>query len=225
MQSVNNEIAQETKRSFIEEARRAQIVAATIETLAEVGYGKASMAQIARRARISPSLIAYHFHDKEALIFQTLGDIASAWEGYVEAQVAAAATPEEQLRNYIVANLAYMGTRPAQYAALIEIMFNARMEDGQLLYRIDEEDTAITLLKTVLARGQGSGEFRQFDLHHMALAIRGAINEFFGEMHKAGADLEAYTAAVVELFTRAIAREQPPVKGRPRERAHDEHEN
>jgi AcrR family transcriptional regulator len=207
MHSGNSSDNQETKRSFIEEARRAQIVAATIETLAEVGYGKASMAQIAKRAQISPSLIAYHFRDKDALIFQTLSDIASAWEGYVEAQVAAAATPEEQLRNYIVANLAYMGTRPAHYTALIEIIFNARMEDGQLLYRIDEEDSAVTLLKTVLARGQESGAFRQFDAHHMALAIRGAINEYFGEMHKAGADLEAYTTAVVDLFTRATARE------------------
>lgn len=207
MHSGNSETNQETKRSFIEEARRAQIVAATIETLAEVGYGKASMAQIAKRAQISPSLIAYHFRDKDELIFQTLFDIARAWEGYVEAQVAAAATPGEQLRNYIVANLAYMGTRPTQYAALIEIMFNARTEDGQLLYRIDEEDTALTLLKKVLTRGQEAGEFRQFDVHHMALAIRGAINEFFGEMHKPGADLEAYTAAVVDLFTRATARE------------------
>ncbi len=207
MHSGNREINQETKRSFIEEARRAQIVAATIETLAEVGYGKASMAQIAKRAQISPSLIAYHFRDKDALIFQTLIDIASAWEGYVASRVAAASTPGEQLRNYIVANLAYMGTRPTQYAALLEILFNARTEDGQLLYRIDEEDSALTLLKTVLARGQEAGEFRQFDVHHMALVIRGAINEFLGEMHKPGADLEAYTATVVELFARAIAKE------------------
>ncbi len=44
-----------TKRTFIEEARRSQIVAAAIETLAELGYGKASMAQIAKRAQIAPA--------------------------------------------------------------------------------------------------------------------------------------------------------------------------
>src|SRR5262245_26864965 len=98
------------KRSFIEEARRTQIVAAAIETLAELGYGKASLAQIAKRAQISPSLIPYHFRDKDALIYQTLIDIATAWEGFVATQVAAVSSAREQLQSYIAANLAYMGT-------------------------------------------------------------------------------------------------------------------
>jgi AcrR family transcriptional regulator len=196
------------KRSFTEEARRVQIVAAAIETLAEIGYGKASLAQIAKRAQISPSLIPYHFRDKDALIYQTLIDIATAWEGFVAAQVAAAGGPVEQLQNYIAANLAYMGTRPSHFAAFIEIIFNARTEDGTILYRVDEEDAGLTLLRAVLASGQQSGAFRPFNVQHMALAIRGAIDEFLGEMHKPGADLEAYTADITELFVRATAMEE-----------------
>lgn len=206
MHSENNESVQPSpRRSFIEEARRAQIIAAAIETLADVGYGRASLAQIARRAQISPSLIPYHFRDKDALIFQTLIDIAGAWEHYVAAQVAAATTPTEQLRTYITANLAYMGTRPSHYAALIEIVFNARTEDGVLLYRLDEEDAGLELLKRILRLGQQAGLFRPFPVDHMALAIRGAINEFLTEMHKPGADLEAYTAHLIDLFLPAVA--------------------
>jgi TetR/AcrR family transcriptional regulator, transcriptional repressor of bet genes len=206
MHSGNSEgIQHPVKRSFIEEARRAQIVAAAIETLADIGYGRASLAQIARRAQISPSLIPYHFRDKDALIFQTLMDIASGWEGYVAAQVASAASPVEQLRTYITANLAYMGTRPSHYAALVEIVFNARTGDGVLLYRLDEEDASLELLKTVLHSGQQAGLFRPFLVQHMALTIRGAINEFLTEMHKPGADREAYTAHLVDLFLSALA--------------------
>jgi TetR/AcrR family transcriptional regulator, transcriptional repressor of bet genes len=206
MHSGNGEgIQPPIKRSFIEEARRAQIVAAAIETLADIGYGRASLAQIARRAQISPSLIPYHFRDKDALIFQTLTDIASGWDGYVAAQVAAATSPVEQLRTYITANLAYMGTRPSHYAALVEIVFNARTEGGVLLYRLDEEDASLELLKTVLRSGQQAGLFRPFQVQHMALTIRGAINEFLTEMHKPGADLETYTAHLVDLFLPAVA--------------------
>src|SRR5262245_43055500 len=116
MQSEKDTVDQtEPKRSFIEEARRAQIIAAAIETLAEVGFGKASLAQIAKRAEISPSLIPYHFNDKEDLIYTTLNDIATAWTTFVEEQVAAAATASDQLRVYIQANLAYMGTRPTHF--------------------------------------------------------------------------------------------------------------
>jgi TetR/AcrR family transcriptional regulator, transcriptional repressor of bet genes len=208
MHSENNSGVQPTpRRTFIEEARRNQIVAAAIETLAELGYGRASMAQIARRAKISPSLIVYHFRDKDALVYQTLIDIANAWESFVAAQVAEANSPSEQLRNYIAANLTYMGTRPNHYAALIEIMFNARTEDGILLYRLDEEDTGLVLLNRVLVNGQQRGAFRPFNVQHMALAIRGAINEFLGEMHKSGANLEMYTADIVDMFLRATALE------------------
>lgn len=51
MHSENDEdIQPPAKRSFIEEARRAQSIAAAIDTLADIGYGRVSLAQIARRA-------------------------------------------------------------------------------------------------------------------------------------------------------------------------------
>ena len=50
---------------FTEHARRAQIVGAAVETIADLGYGQASFAQIARRAGPSSTgLISYHFAHK-----------------------------------------------------------------------------------------------------------------------------------------------------------------
>jgi TetR/AcrR family transcriptional regulator, transcriptional repressor of bet genes len=204
----NNEAANQTapQLSFIEAARRAQIVAATIATLAEIGYAKASFVQIAKRAQITPSLISYHFADKDALIAHTLETIASAWDAEVQAQVGMHAGAPDQLRAYIMASVGYMGARPAHFAALIEIVFNARTAEGVLLYRSEsEEEPTLTLLKEILLRGQQRGEFRSFAIHAMAVAIRGAINEFFGEMHKPQCSLESYSAELVELFARAVA--------------------
>ncbi len=56
--------------SFIEKARRAQIMECAIETLAEVGYVKASLGQIAKRAKISKGVISYYFTNKEELLEQ-----------------------------------------------------------------------------------------------------------------------------------------------------------
>lgn len=174
-------------------------------TLAELGYGKASLAQIGKRAQVTPSLILYHFADKDDLIAQTLERIAAAWDEAVEREVRAADTPVAQLRASITASLAYLGTRPAHFAAMIEIAFNARTPDGVLLYRSDAEEPGLRLLRELLARGQAEGAFGVFDAHAMAVAIRGAINEFFGEMHKPGQSLEHYSAELVALFTRATA--------------------
>lgn len=58
--------------SFIEAARRAQIIECAIETIAMLGYAQASLAQIAKRAGISKSVITYHFTGEEELIEQVV---------------------------------------------------------------------------------------------------------------------------------------------------------
>ena len=45
--------------SFIEAARRAQLIESAIETIATLGYVHASLAQVAKRAGISKSVITY----------------------------------------------------------------------------------------------------------------------------------------------------------------------
>ncbi|PEJ81757.1 TetR family transcriptional regulator, partial [Bacillus pseudomycoides] len=50
--SIKNNTNNQKEMSFIEKARRAQIVECAIETIAEVGYAQASLGQIAKRAKI-----------------------------------------------------------------------------------------------------------------------------------------------------------------------------
>ena len=83
------------QRSFVEAARRAQIVEAAIATIAEEGYARASFVRIAKRAAISPGLISYHFTAKDELITEVLRtfaqrvDRAMAWAGEVAGHVEA----------------------------------------------------------------------------------------------------------------------------------------
>jgi AcrR family transcriptional regulator len=56
-------------RTFTESARRAQIVTAAIEVIAEVGYAKASFSRIAKQAALSSTgMISYHFAGKDDLL-------------------------------------------------------------------------------------------------------------------------------------------------------------
>ncbi len=43
------------------ETRRAQLIEVTIDSLAEVGYVGSTLAQIGRRAGVSPGLVAHYF--------------------------------------------------------------------------------------------------------------------------------------------------------------------
>jgi TetR/AcrR family transcriptional repressor of bet genes len=206
MHSENSTNTQEIKRrSFIEEARRAQIITAAIDTLAELGYGKASLTQIAKRAGISTSLIPYHFKDKDELMRATLHQVLEQWTAYVQEQLEGGTTATERIHIYIEANLIYMGTRPRHFEAFIEIMFNARDEDGTLIYRGEEDGPGVLQLEALLADGQRSGEFRQFDVPSMAIALRGTIDQLLGQIiQRPNLSLEGYIAEVVELFDRGL---------------------
>lgn len=60
-------------RTFTESARRAQIVTAAIEVIAEVGYAKASFSRIAKQAALSSTgMISYHFAGKDDLVAEYL---------------------------------------------------------------------------------------------------------------------------------------------------------
>src|SRR5207248_10108944 len=51
-----------------EEARRVQLIEVTIDSLAEVGYVGTTLAEIARRAGVSPGLVSHYFGDKDGLL-------------------------------------------------------------------------------------------------------------------------------------------------------------
>jgi TetR/AcrR family transcriptional repressor of bet genes len=197
-------IQNEEGRTFIEEVRRAQIMLCAIDTLAELGYGKSSLAQIAKRCKISTSLILYHFRDKDDLVRNTLQYVTSKWLQHVEQEVQQGKTAREKLRLYIEANLRYMLGNLKHFAALIEIVFNARNDEGMLLYQADEDDPAEKMLADLLQEGQTNGEFRSFDILNMVIAIRGAIDHFLGRsVELPVVDGERYIADTVALFDMA----------------------
>ena len=59
-------------RGESEDARRRQLIEATIDTLAEVGFAATTLALIGQRAGVSPGLIAHYFDDKDGLLEATL---------------------------------------------------------------------------------------------------------------------------------------------------------
>lgn len=60
------------------EQRRAQIVQALMDTMAEHGYDKATVQLIARRAGLTPGLLHYHFHSKADILLALVNALAAA---------------------------------------------------------------------------------------------------------------------------------------------------
>ncbi|QNG18313.1 TetR family transcriptional regulator [Rhodococcus triatomae] len=163
-------------RSFIEEARRAQIVTAAVETIAEVGYHRASMGRIGTRAGISRGLISYHFAGKSELISQVITTVYSDAAAFMTPVIDAEATPAGQLRAYIGSNLEYMRAYPARMVAIVEILTGGGLADLPDADPAEFDRQMLLPLEQLFAAGQASGEFRDFDVTVMARIVRSAID-------------------------------------------------
>jgi AcrR family transcriptional regulator len=205
MQTKNTSGGQK-RPSFIEAARKAQLIECAIETIARLGYAQASLTQIAKRAGISKSVITYYFSSKEELIEQVVEAIYAAGAHFMGPQIAAQPTANLMLQTYIQSNVEYIRTHRLQMMAIMEIVLNVRTEDGKLRYGRATEEPVLKALEILLRRGQHNGEFRAFDLRVMAVTIRQAI-DVVPRLLAANPNLdgEAYARELVTLFDRATA--------------------
>jgi AcrR family transcriptional regulator len=196
------------EHTFTTSARRAQIVQAAIDTIAELGYDKASFARITERAGLSsPRMISYHFTGKHDLISQIVMDVFQAGAAFMLARIEAEDTATGRLRAYLEANLQFLREHPREVAALTEIGPHLRTEAGEPYTSASAQEPSVQGLEMLLSAGQGTGEFRDFDTRSMAVLIRGAIEAAAQRLRgEPGLDFDAYTREVVTTFTLATRR-------------------
>ena len=137
-------------RSVAETARRAQIVGCAIDTIAEVGFGKASVDQIAKRAGVSKGVITYHFPNKEEIVDAIIEKVVAAGRTYMEPRIMAETSAAGRLRAYIESDLEFIDAYRKPLIALVEIAMSARRADGSLR-RLESVQNAVEQGKAVAA--------------------------------------------------------------------------
>ena len=196
------------KPSFIEAARREQIIACAIETIATLGDAQASLAQVAQRAGISKGVITYYFSSKEELIEQAVKAILTDAAGYIGPRLAAQPTPALRLQAYLQAHVEYISAHLTQMMAIMEIAANVRTSEGKLRYGSPAEGPVLAALIGLLRKGQEAGDFRDFDPRVMAVTIRRAIDALPPLLiADTSLDAAAYARELVTLFDRATRKE------------------
>jgi TetR/AcrR family transcriptional regulator, fatty acid metabolism regulator protein len=202
MRSENRAYGQNKGRTFIETARRAQIMAAAIDTIAELGYGRASLARIAATAGTSKGVILYHFSGKDELFRELVAELSAKGRAYLGPRLGAEPTGVGMLRTYIESNLAFIRENRNHVLATVEIALNGRSADGSALYDMSIREAGASALQELLAHFQGTGEFRaDFDPLVMALAIRAALDAVPARLARdPDLDLGHYARELADLF-------------------------
>jgi AcrR family transcriptional regulator len=186
-------------------ARRAQIVTATIATIAELGYNQASFARIAERAGLSSTrLISYHFDGKDELIRQAISTIYGELGAFMHERVSTQTTPGGALDAYIRSLVEFIRDHRAEMRAAMEIFLNFRPEGGTGAQDAATNLSALSPIERLLTWGQESGEFGAFSVRVTAMAIQRALDglPFLLEADP-DADLGVYADELAGLFARA----------------------
>jgi TetR/AcrR family fatty acid metabolism transcriptional regulator len=196
--------------SFIEEARRAQIVECAIETFAELGYVNTSLARIAERAGISKGVISYHFAGKTELMEQIVEQVYRGIAQFVLPRMEKETTATGALRANIRSVAEYMQGHRAQLLALGEIFNNFRTADGKRRYGIAFNEPVYEAREALFRRGQQDGELRSFDPRVMAITVQAAIDEMFAYWATyPDHDLEAHADELADVFEHATRAQRP----------------
>ncbi len=162
--------------TFIEEARRQQIIEAALDTVAEIGFAKASLAEIAKAADISKAVIPYYFGHKDELVEQTLRSIYARSDGYVRDRVAMHETALGKLRAYITAQLEYARDHRRNAVADWELMSSFDSAEAKRKFSSTTYDPSRRRMGKILMQGQESGEFRTFPVDTVASTIVGVLD-------------------------------------------------
>jgi len=161
--------------SFIEQARRAQIVETTIETIAAIGLSGASLGTIAKRAGVSTGVLTYHFANKDDLIEQSIKKLFEAPNAFVVARVDGQGTHRERLRSYVTATLEFMRSN-REYAVALVYCQGAAGSDANLSRMVTRHHGQIRkYVGRLLRAGQEAGEFRSFEVAPMAGLVFASI--------------------------------------------------
>lgn len=199
----------ERRPTFVEEARRRQIVVAAAETIAEEGYPRASFARIARRASISPGLITYHFGTKEHLMEAVLEHVGSRLDRAMEGGPEPLEGFEDGLRRIVGGHVRHSARHPEEMAVREEITradlpegLRARVEQGQADGRAELVD--------FLTEGQRHGEFRAFDPEVFTDALFAAMRTAPQRLRgRDETECAAYADELADLFAAAATGRTP----------------
>ncbi|MBM6404456.1 TetR family transcriptional regulator [Phycicoccus sp. CSK15P-2] len=209
MQSDNRPDGQK-RLSFIEEARRAQIVVSAQEVLAQLGYANTSLARIAESAGISKGVISYHFAGKNELMEQVVEKIYREITTFVLARTEQEATAAGALRTTILSVAEFMQDHRAQLLALGEVQSNLRTPDGARRYGMAFNEPIYHGREELLRRGQADGEFRPFDTRVMAVTVQAGLDAMFAYwVSYPDHDLHAHAVELADMFDLATRRERP----------------
>ncbi|WP_193045366.1 TetR/AcrR family transcriptional regulator [Mycolicibacterium baixiangningiae] len=202
--------AEQKPRTFTQSARRAQIIESAIDVIAEAGWAQTSIRKIADRVGVAMSAVLYHFGTKDNLVDAIIEHMYRSALAVVVPAVDAESTAAGKLTAYIRATIEYYDAHRVHLAALSQLASSYRPSDGRPFDELGvtpalAEDLTSLDAPAILRSGQLSGEFGDFPVESVAMAISGAGHALvYKFLREPDFDAHRYGEDLIEIFGRVV---------------------
>ncbi len=202
MRSDSDMGGQPAPKTFVEEARRRQIVDTAIGIIADRGMSSASLAEIAKGVGCSKGVISYHFAGKDELIEEILSRLLREPAEFIKARVDACHRAADKLRAYVQGNFDFMRDHRNHYLALVELWGKRSSPLGHNRFNSDVYEPSRKYLTRILEAGQAAGEIRDLALSTMSSVIQGTIDGVMLQwvFDATAVDLDAAVTEIVDMI-------------------------
>jgi TetR/AcrR family transcriptional repressor of bet genes len=163
------------------EERKAQIRSALVKVMAKRGYAGASIADIAKSARLTPGLVHYHFESKDEILLAVLSELVSNREARLESRLSAAlGDPVAEVAAFIDVHLELGGDADPEALACWILLSGEALRDRKVRASFDGALSRMAArLASAIARGRARGLFRCESDEAAAIALLAAIQGYF----------------------------------------------
>lgn len=154
------------------EDRPGEIVAAALEVFAEKGFAAARLDDIARRAGVSKGALYLYFETKQDLFRAVVREAVAPNIAAVEAAVAAADLPFDQLARMLLARVAeVLSTTALGSVAKMVIAESGNFPDLARVWHEDVISRALRMATGLIERAQAKGELKAGDPRTHAFSL------------------------------------------------------
>jgi TetR/AcrR family transcriptional regulator, fatty acid metabolism regulator protein len=193
--------------TFTQVKRRDQLVDCAIDAIADLGFSRTSVAEVARRAGVSKGVVTYHFAAKDDLVHAVIARVLDSMAEYVQPRIYAAEPgmyPEKFIEPYITSWVGYFRTHARDVLALVRIYNGFRDEAGRPDPAFGVRADEVIAVAEVLQRGQTSGKLGAFSARVIAASMKAVLDDLLIQFtDNSDLDIEAYGAELVAIFEKA----------------------
>lgn len=201
------------------EQRRAQITRALVKVMARRGYDGASVAEIAKAARLTPGLVHYHFASKQEILLAALAELVGRHDARLEARLAeAGGDAGAELAAFIDFHLGRGADADPEALACWILLSGEALREPKVRVPFERALQSIAeRAAAIIARGVQQGVFACDEIPAAASALVALIQGYFVLAASARAVIpEGSAAACAQRM--ALGLLQPGGAGKPRSR-------